>query len=178
MEDIDAVFWPFVEKLREALSFPEQVVGTGCLPQSAPPEVDDGEPLHLARQRRDQLLEEEKWFDAPQVHIQHGGKAGAQGVNNTASRARRAGGLLGAWGGREYLHPQFQFDARTGRLMPEMKKLLQLLPQDRSGWRQTFWLFQKHGQLNGQRPADIFQKDPAAVIQAARSDFVLDDERW
>jgi hypothetical protein len=62
--------------------------------------------------------------------------------------------------------------------MPEMKTLLDVLPKDRSGWRQARWLFQRHGQLDGARPADVFQKNPQAVIDAARSDFELTDERW
>jgi len=102
----------------------------------------------------------------------------ANGINNTASRLRRGGELLGAWNGREFLHPTFQFQPDTGRLMPEMKTLLSVLPKDRSGWRQAIWLFQRHGQLDGKRPADVFQKDPDAVIKAARSDFELNDERW
>jgi hypothetical protein len=62
--------------------------------------------------------------------------------------------------------------------MPEMKTLIDILPKDRSGWRQTFWLFQSHSQLGGGRPADVFQKDPQAVFKAARSDFEVSDERW
>jgi hypothetical protein len=112
------------------------------------------------------------------VHVTQGGNPEAQGINNTASRLRRQGVLLGAWNGREFLHPTFQFQRDTGRLMPEMKALLDVLPKDRSGWRQALWLFQRHAQLDGKRPADVFQDDPEAVIKAARSDFVLDDERW
>jgi hypothetical protein len=62
--------------------------------------------------------------------------------------------------------------------MPEVKTLLDILPQDRSGWRQVFWLFQPHTQLDGARPADFFQKDSQVVIKAARSDFEVSDERW
>jgi hypothetical protein len=86
--------------------------------------------------------------------------------------------LLGAWNGREFLHPTFQFQADTGRLMPEMKTLLDMLSKDRSGWRQVLWLFQRHGQLDGKRPADVFQKNADSVVAAARSDFELNDERW
>ena len=74
--------------------------------------------------------------------------------------------------------PTFQFQLDTGRLMPEMSTHLSILPRDRSGWRQALWLFQPHGQLEGKRPADVFQKDPKAVIEAARSDFEINDERW
>ena len=117
-------------------------------------------------------------IDAPKVHVMQGGKPESQGINNTASRLRRRGELLGAWNGREFLHPTFQFQADTGRLMPEMKTLLDMLPKDRSGWRQVLWLFQRHGQLDGKRPADVFQKNPDSVVAAARSDFELNDEQW
>jgi hypothetical protein len=145
----------------------------------ASPEPDDGaRRLQLARERRDELLAHEKWFNAPEVHEQQGKDPQAEGVNNTASKLRRRDELLGVWNGREYLHPQFQFDPQTGLLMPEVKQLLDIMPKDRSGWRQAFWLFQKHAQLEGKRPADVFQKDAALVIEAARSDFVASDERW
>ncbi len=63
--------------------------------------------------------------------------------------------------------------------MPEMAELLKVLPNDDTGWRQAFWLFQKHAQLPGsQRPADVFQHNPAAVLKAAKSDFQVSDSSW
>jgi hypothetical protein len=56
--------------------------------------------------------------------------------------------------------------------------LLDVLPKDRSGWRQALWLFQRQGQAAGKRPADVFQEDLEAVVNAERSDFELNDERW
>jgi len=139
----------------------------------------DTKPLEAARARRTQLLKEVKWLDAGQVHEQQtGGDPNVPGANNTASRLRRRGELLGAWDGREYLHPAFQFDRRTGQVMPEMKDLIELLPKDRGGWRQTFWLFQPHALLDGKRPADVFPTDPHAVIEAARSTFAPGNTNW
>jgi hypothetical protein len=41
---------------------------------------------------------------------------------------------------------------------------------DKSGWRRAFWLFQPHASINdGLRPADVFRKDPQAVIRAAHN---------
>jgi hypothetical protein len=168
----------FETELESAIDFLSQLAPAESLEQDPPADADSERRLQLARERRDQLLREEKWIDAPAVHIQQGGNPSSQGVNNTASRLRRSGELLGAWNGREFLHPTFQFRPDTGRLMPEMKTLLDFLPKDRSGWRQALWLFQRHGQLDGARPADVFQKNPQAVIKAARSDFELNDERW
>jgi hypothetical protein len=168
----------FEVELESAIDFLSQLAPADNAEQDPPADVDSERRLQLARERRDQLLADEKWIDAPTVHVQQGGKSDSQGINNTASRLRRRGELLGAWNGREFLHPTFQFQPDTGRLMPEMKTLLDILPKDRSGWRQALWLFQRHGQLDGKRPADVFQKNPESVIKAARSDFELNDERW
>jgi len=168
----------FRDELKSAIDFLSQLAPADTADQDSPGDADSERRLQLARERRDQLLRDEKWIDAPAVHVQQGGRSDSQGINNTASRLRRGGELLGAWNGREFLHPTFQFQPDTGRLMPEMKALLSILPKDRSGWRQALWLFQRHGQLDGKRPADVFQNDPDAVIKAARSDFELNDERW
>lgn len=135
--------------------------------------------LEAARQRRAQLIKEEHWLNAGEVHQQQqGGSPSAPGANNTASRLRRGGKLLGAWDGREYLHPVFQFDHETGSVMPEMKELLEILPKDQSGWRQVFWLFQPHALLDVRRPADVFQADQQSVIKAARSTFEPGNTNW
>jgi hypothetical protein len=136
-------------------------------------------PLESARERRSQLLKEEQWLDSGKVYQQQqGGSPTAPGANNTASRLRRKGGLLGAWDGREYLHPAFQFDRNTGRVMHEVKELLDLLPKDPSGWRQTFWLYQPHALLEGKRPSDVFQSDPQSVLEAARGTFTPGNTNW
>jgi CheY-like chemotaxis protein len=168
----------FDHELASAIELLSQLAPADAADQDPPGDADSERRLQLARERRDQLLRDEKWIDAPAVHVQQGGRPDSQGINNTASRLRRGGELLGAWNGREFLHPTFQFQPDTGRLMPEMKTLLSILPKDRSGWRQALWLFQRHRQLEGQRPADVFQRNPESVIKAARSDFEIDNERW
>lgn len=168
----------FDRELESAIDFLSQVTPSDNVSEDPSGGADSERQLQVARERRDRLLRDEKWIDAPAVHVQQGGRPNSQGINNTASRLRRGGELLGAWNGREFLHPTFQFQPDTGRLMPEMKTLLSTLPKDRSGWRQALWLFQRHGKLEGKRPADVFQKDPEAVINAALSDFEISDERW
>lgn len=137
------------------------------------------EALEVTRERRKQLLKIVGWLNAGQLHQQQAGAdPNASGLNKTASRLRSRGELLGAWDGREYLHPVFQFDPETGRVMREMKDLIQLLPKDRSGWRQVFWLFQPHALLDGKCPADLFPTDPHAVIETARRTFALAGTNW
>jgi hypothetical protein len=78
----------------------------------------------------------------------------------------------------EYLHPEFQFNARTGSLRREMAQLLQVLPKDRTGWGAALLCFQPTGRLGGRRPADAFATDGQAVIAAAKQDFKGDDGNW
>jgi hypothetical protein len=137
------------------------------------------EALEATRERRKQLLQIAEWLNARQIHQQQAAAdPNASGLNSMASRLRGRGELLGAWDGREYLHPVFQFDPETGRVMQEMKDLVQLLPKDRTGWRQVFWLFQPHALLDGKCPADLFPTDPHAVIEAARSTFASVGTNW
>jgi len=46
------------------------------------------------------------------------------------------------------------------------------------GWAAALWLFAPTRKLDGARPADIFQANPEAVIDAARRDFEGDDADW
>jgi hypothetical protein len=137
------------------------------------------EALEAARTRRQQLLKDIEWLNAEQIYQQRAAAVpNALGLNNKDNRLRNQGELLRVWDGREYLHPVFQFDPETGRVMPEMKELIQFLPKDWGGWRQVFWLFQPHALLDGKCPADLFPTDPHAVIEAARATFASAGANW
>ena len=147
-------------------------------------EDQDDEALKLALQRRDELLRDEKWLTAAEVHERLGGSSGAPDAHSRVSRLRQAGELLGVWDGSRFLFPLFQFypDSEGGRLIPTMKDLLAMLPnneEDKSGWRRAFWLFQCHASIkDGGRPADALRTDPRAVLRAAHSTFSQSDEYW
>lgn len=135
--------------------------------------------LEQARRRRDQILSQESFLSAREVHTAQGGEPDAPGAANAASRLRRNGELLGVWTGREYRYPAFQFDVTTGRAMVDrIRALLKLLPTDPSGWQQAAWMFQPHSRLNGRRPADAFTKQPDFVIELARDTFANRDAQW
>jgi hypothetical protein len=153
---------------------------TRALPCDAPPSSCD-ESVNLAYERRAELLRNEKWLTSGDVHVHLGGRREAPGANNRASRLRKSGELLGVWDGRRYLYPLFQFysNSEGGHLIGETKALIAALPRDQTGWRQAFWLFQHHAGLDGgARPADVFRKNPQAVIRAARSTFEPSGEHW
>lgn len=134
------------------------------------PASADDDKVDFARRRQQELLREERWLTATEVHERLGGNRGAPGANNRASRLRRGGQLLGVWDSGRFLYPFFQFysDSEGGQLHPAMERLLKPIPnhkQDPIGWRRAFWLFQPHARLPAdQRPVDVFLKDPDVVV--------------
>jgi hypothetical protein len=144
------------------------------------PNAEDGssDPLTLARLRRERLLKTGKWYTAAQVAEALKGEVTASNPSQYTSRLRQQRRLLGVRYRGEYLHPEFQFDAKMGVLRREMATLLPILPKDDTGWSAAFWCFQPTGRLDGRRPADVFQANPKAVVTAAKKDFEGDDGNW
>ncbi len=128
--------------------------------------------------RRDELLAQECWLSGPQVAERTGGRNGESSPYEYASRRRRERRLFGARFRGSYRYPAFQFIPGTGEPHAELTKLVALLPSSHDGWTAALWLFQPTGRLGGARPADVFSRDPAAVIDAARRDFQGDDAEW
>lgn len=118
--------------------------------------------------------------------VEVGRANGSQSVNKAqwAKDKRDAGELLGVWSASEraYRHPSFQFTT-DGLLLPRVKDLLDALASnpdfapanDPGGWRKAFWLHGATLALPGpdgtaRVPAEVFAKDPDAVVAAARMD--------
>ena len=120
---------------------------------------------------RDRLLLNEKWYSSEQVAQLARGALVDSNKNQFAQSLRAAGRLLGVRFKGKRLHPAFQFVERVGEPHPAMKELLAVLPTDDIGWDTAFWFFQPTGRLGGERPADVLQRDPGAVVAAARKDF-------
>ena len=95
-----------------------------------------------------------------------------------ASRLRREKQLFGVRLGGQYLHPAFQFLSESGEPHPKLNALLAKLPDEDHGWAAALWLFAPTRKLDGARPADLFQANPDAVIDAARRDFEGNDSDW
>jgi hypothetical protein len=91
-----------------------------------------------------------------------------------AADQRTAGKIFGVRFGREWHCPQFQFDRsrKPIEIFPEVKPLLEALSPDERGWDRLQWIVQPHEGLSGRTPLEIWQKDRAAVVTAART------ERW
>lgn len=132
----------------------------------------------LARNRRNDLLAQERWVSSQEAAEQARGRTVESNPYEYASRLRRELRLFGARFGGRYLYPAFQFLPDTGEPHPALRDLIPLLPDSNDGWTAAFWLFEPSGRLQGARPADVFLEDPASVIAAAQRDFQGDDESW
>jgi hypothetical protein len=142
-------------------------------------------PVEASAAWRDALLAL-RWPTSEAVGRANGSKATNKG--QWAKDKRDAGELLGVWSASErtYRHPSFQFDA-SGLLHPRVRELLAALATradfaaiaDPGGWRRAFWLHGASLALAGadgaaRVPAEVFPKDPDAVIRAARKDAEAD----
>lgn len=134
---------------------------------------DDASAFQQAVQRRDDLIAHEKWLSSEQIAQQARGAVVESNKDQYAYQLRRSGQVLGVRHARKRLHPACQFEEVNGRLqpLPVMKRLLERLPKDDTGWDQAFWLFQPTGRLDGQRPADVLATRPDDVLTAAEKDF-------
>ncbi len=65
--------------------------------------------------------------------------------------------------------PMFQFSADL-RLKPGLKAVLAELATEYDGQRLAAWFVEPNGWLEGARPIDALDADPAEVLQAARAD--------
>ena len=108
----------------------------------------------------EQLLRDERWFSDTELSCD---------VVREQLLAVRVRGRT--------LYPAFQF-APTGQPHPGLSDLRAYLPTGAGGWSAALWCFGPTRKLGGARPADTFAVDPAAVIAAAKRDFVGDDRDW
>jgi hypothetical protein len=170
-----------VETLTDALPM-APVARPAAAPSPAPvlsPGVDRRERVgELARNRRNDLLAQERWISSQEAAEQARGRVVESNPYEYASRLRREQRLFGARFGGRYLYPAFQFLPDTGEPHPALRDLIPLLPDSNDGWTAAFWWFEPSGRLQGARPADVFLQDPAVVIAAAQRDFQGDDESW
>lgn len=130
-----------------------------------------------ARDVLEQLLADGKRFaDSAEVGRRISGNPDHSNPKMVASRARKAGELLGVWDGRTYRYPRFQFD-ETGQPLPAITVLIAALPKDRdehgvdtgANRDATLWLYTPDETFDGQAPADVFAERSADVIGVAEA---------
>jgi len=127
--------------------------------------------VKAAHARRAELLAQVQWYDTPTVSVRQGGGTSESESGAIVRKLRQSSCLFGVWSGQQYLHPAFQFDPQSGRLLAEMRELLELMPSKLTEWQQCFWLFAPNEQLDGACPADIFPTNALAVLAVARATF-------
>jgi len=83
----------------------------------------------------------------------------AEDAKSWASRERRRDHLFGVWSsrGREFVHPDFQFDgSQLHPYLPELLKVLRTrvgfdpMQTDKGGWARAYWLYSPHPGLSAQ----------------------------
>lgn len=83
----------------------------------------------------------------------------------TAGRWLREGRLFAVEGPRERLYPGFQIE--DGRPKAALARVLAALPRGLGGWEILLWFTRSDGRLGGRRPADLLDRDPDRVVEAA-----------
>jgi len=67
------------------------------------------------------------------------------------------------------VYPAYQFD-KDGRPRPVVADVLATLGQQSRGWELALWFTSANGWLDGWRPVDLLDTDPAAISEAARQE--------
>lgn len=136
-----------------------------------------------AAQRRSALARD--WLDGAAVNDLLGSTA--TNKSQLPTRLRQEGKILGVWvvADNRYRFPTWQFN--QNQLIPEFREILSLLRSERgvaggrqtSGWEEIEWLCAPHALLAKQIPADLLATTPERVLEAARQEFMENqDAGW
>lgn len=138
------------------------------LPQEPP--IPSERALLMARRNAEarwRLLEEFGYRTGEQVGE---GRSRASNKWAYASRLRRERKIFAVgWHGKT-LYPAFQFDPISGEPRRVVRDVLAALPvAEMTEWEVALWWASANGWLDGgERPVDVIDDDPAAVVEAAR----------
>lgn len=124
------------------------------------------------------------WPTAAQVSSAMGSLAADP--SELATQLRRNGQLLGVYvmePTEHYRFPswQFQSDGQPVKHFAEILTIIRVygmrLGESRrtSGWGEVEWFLSHHVLLGGDRPCDLLRKNPGAVLEAARGEFIEDN---
>ena len=105
-----------------------------------------------------------------------GALTSAEVAERAGSRAKNKVALANRWKqeGRIFsvphqgitYYPGFQFDSQ-GQPRPVIARVIQSLGKRGSDWELALWFAGQTGWLDGRRPVDLLESDPAAVTKAA-----------
>lgn len=111
------------------------------------------------------LADTTRFFDSDTVGRHLSGDAQHAAPRIVAGHARNEGRIIGAWDGRAFRYPAFQFDD-FGQPLKRLPELISISPTDADGSRRNamLWLFAPDGALGERSPAEVFPIEPGRVI--------------
>ncbi len=89
-----------------------------------------------------------------------------------AADMRKAGRIFAVRLGRDWRYPKFQFSHTVKPIepFPEMREVLGSLAPDKRGWDRLQWFLDPNSALHERTPLEVWGKDRAKVIEAARGE--------
>ncbi len=158
-----------IELLGQRLSDLEKADMERIIEAVVPSLMDRPPPAFIDQARRNAeartaFLQKYEVLDADQVHELFGSRA----RNRSALAARwRSGKKIFAVQHRgRFLYPAFQFDAQ-GRPRQVISKVLAVLGTEVGGWQTALWFATPNGWLDEEKPVDMLEREPHAVLDAA-----------
>jgi hypothetical protein len=129
------------------------------------PSTEATEQLRLNAEARNVFLAELPAFPAAELAR----LAGITWSNPAAwaSRLQKEGKVFSVDQGRRQLFPAFQFDSDWQPREPVAAVLTQLRDAGLQGWSVALWWTAANGWLEGARPVDLLDQQPAQVVAAA-----------
>jgi hypothetical protein len=74
------------------------------------------------------------------------------------------------WNGVDY-YPAFQFARTDGQPLPAIKTILDIFGGQLTPWQTALWFWGGNGWLHDKSPMEMIQRDPQAVIEAAKHEM-------
>ena len=158
-----------IELLGQRLSDLEKADMERIIEAVVPSLMDRPPPAFIDQARRNaelraDFMRQYEILDADQVHALYGSKA--RNRSALAARWRSDKKIFGVQRSGRFLYPAFQFDAQ-GRPRKAISKVLAALGDAVGGWQTALWFVTPNGWLDGEKPVDLLEREPHAVLNAA-----------
>ena len=113
---------------------------------------------------RADFIRQYEMLDADQVHELFGSRA--RNRSALAARWRSDKKIFAVKHRGRFLYPAFQFDAQ-GRPRQVISNVLAALGTEVGGWQTALWFVTPNGWLDEEKPVDMLEREPLAVLDAA-----------